>query len=111
MFYDSRSDDLILMLVPPTVETVIHYVDDTVALLYEPLTLEVVGFQVDAFQHSFLEQHSSLESAWRLSETGVELDDIEDLMIVFERKKRAVAHELKSILLGKQDQSFHPVPA
>jgi len=54
MRYDAYSDNLMLTFVPNTIETVVHYIDDHVALLYRPDTKEVVGFQVEAFLHSFV---------------------------------------------------------
>ena len=109
--YNSKSDMLLLMIVPPNVETVVHYIDDHLALLYEPDNLEVVGFQVEAFQHSFVAQHASLNRAWRLSDSGAQLEDLEDLILVFERKKRDMAQELKHIFLGQQNTSYQPTPA
>ena len=97
MYYDDVTDDLIITIVPNTVETVVHYIDDNVALLYDPESNEVVGFQVEAFKHSFMAKHISLSRAWRLSDSGYELKDVADLGIVFEQKKRIVAREIKSI--------------
>lgn len=111
MYYDHESDALLLMIVPPTTETVVHYIDEHMALLYEPDSLEVVGFQVEAFQHSFVAKHASLRGIWRLSDSDAELENVEDLIMVFERKKRDVAGELKNIFLGQQNFSCQPVPA
>lgn len=111
MDYDPRSDILMLMIVPPTQETVVHYIDEYVALLYEPDTNEVVGFQVEAFEHSFMPEHAPLAAVWRLSDTGVELDDVRDLLFVFEGKKRDVARELTSITNDLLSERGEPVLA
>ena len=97
MYYDPVSDILLLTIVPPTTESVVHYIDDHVALLYEPESLEVVGFQVEAFEHSFMPEHETLRAVWRLSDANVTLENIGDLIMVFERKKQIVAQELKNI--------------
>ncbi|MCL4872022.1 MAG: hypothetical protein KJ063_23930 [Anaerolineae bacterium] len=96
MRYDKISDILILSFVPATVETVVHYLDDHVGLLYEPETLEVVGLQIEGFDHSFMPEHDSIRAIWRYS--AEELKDIGELMLVFERKKQDVARELKPII-------------
>lgn len=59
MCYDETADTLILMISPPSVLTIVHYLDEHVALLYEPDSLEVVGCQVKAFQHSFLKERNA----------------------------------------------------
>lgn len=114
MYYDNESDTLLLVVVPPTTETVVHYIDEHMALLYEPDSREVVGFQVEAFQHSFLVQHASLQGVWRLSDAGIELKDLEDLIVVFEHKKQKVARELTIItegLLGPPSIFHQPAQA
>ena len=113
MRYDKLSDDLILTIVPNTVETVVHYIDDHVALLYTAENMEVVGFQVEAFTHSFISNHSTLESAWKLSDSDARLSDVDDLIVVFERKKQVVARELKQIAdntLGRYGASREMIP-
>jgi hypothetical protein len=92
--YNRRSDNLMLLIVPRTIETVVHYIDDHIALLYEPDTLEVVGFQVEALQHSFLPNNPDFRNAWLFSESGEKVQDLQDLSLIFERKKREVAREL-----------------
>lgn len=108
MYYDPISDILFLSIVPPNVETVVHYIDSYVGLLYEPDSLEVVGFQVEAFEHCFMPMHDEVKAVWRLSGTDVGLADIGEIIMVFERKKEAIAKELKSIterLLGGEANS------
>jgi hypothetical protein len=109
MRYDKISDILILSFVPATVETVVHYLDDHVGLLYEPETLEVVGLQIEGFEQSFMPAHDSLRAVWRYS--GAELKDIGELMLVFERKKQDVARELRPIIKERlKARSLHTNP-
>lgn len=114
MRYDNFSDSLILMIVPNSVETVVHDIDDHVSLIYEPSSLEVVGFQVEAFEHSFISKYAAVENVWKLSDTTVQLEDVEDLILVLEEKKREVARELKNItddMMSGLDMSGHLQPA
>jgi hypothetical protein len=92
--YNRRSDNLMLLIVPRTTETVVHYIDDHIALLYEPNTLEVVGFQVEALQHNLLPNNPTFRNVWVFSESGEKVEDLQDLNLIFERKKREVAREL-----------------
>jgi hypothetical protein len=74
--YDEDFDALILLVVPPDTETVVHYLDDEphVALLYEPDSLEIVGVQIEDFELSFIPWLEASKREWKLSETlGIEL--------------------------------------
>lgn len=57
MYYDPESDDLHLTAGIITNLTVVHYVDDYLALLYEPHNKEIVGFKIEGFQHSAFARH------------------------------------------------------
>jgi hypothetical protein len=92
--YDSAFDALIVLIVSPELETVVHYVDDHVALLYLPDTLEIVGLQVEDFEHSFVPQHEALSRLWRLSDTGIKLDNFGDMILAVEKIRPAVAREV-----------------
>ena len=96
LFYDNVSDILTLLIDPPSksVITVVHYIDQHVGLIYDLDSMEVVGFQVDAFEHSFMPLNEDLAAIWRLSDTDVELENLEDFIIVFERIKETVAKKL-----------------
>lgn len=92
--YDKDFDALTLRIVPVDVETVAHYVDDHVALLYEAETLEIIGLQVEDFRHSFLPAHDSVRKVWKLSDSGIELNDFGDMILATERMKPNVAREI-----------------
>jgi hypothetical protein len=92
--YDKEFDALTLQVVPPEVETVVHYVDDNVALLYRPADLEVVGLQVESFERSFLPRHESVRKVWKLSDACADLDDFGDVILIVERLKSKVAQEV-----------------
>ena len=92
--YDALADLFMLLFVPPDRETVVFYADQAVGLLVDPETMEVVGLQIEAFKRRFLHDHDSLEREWRLSETGIDMQDFGDLLIRFESRKRRVAREV-----------------
>lgn len=94
LLYDGVSDELLLQFVSPETMTIVHYVDEQMALLYDPDSMEIVGFQVEAFPKSFLPQHPSMRRVWRLRDAGVQMEDMEDLVMVFERRKRDIAREI-----------------
>ena len=107
--HDQTFDALLILLVPPDVETVVHYVDNRVGLLYRPTDLEIVGLQVEAFEHSFLPDHDTVRHVWRLSDTGDELEDFGDLVLAVERRQPEVAREVAraaEATLPESDQEF-----
>jgi hypothetical protein len=57
VYYDSDFDMLMISVVPLDTETVVHYLDDHIALLYDPRDLQVVGVQVEDLERNFLPEH------------------------------------------------------
>lgn len=108
ILYDRESDELMLMFVSPDIMTVVHYVDEHVGLLYEPDTMEIVGFQVEDFEYSFLPAHASIQRAWSLRDTGVDLKDVADLMTIFEQHKREMGHEMMNYTSPWLQQLLNP---
>jgi hypothetical protein len=93
--YDELSDTLILLLVPPSVETVVHHVDKYVALLFLPDTLDIVGLQIDDFEYGFLPRHADVGRVWRLRESGAELPkDFGDIVLMVKRAQPEVIREI-----------------
>lgn len=92
--YDKEIDTFMLLVVSPEQETVVHYVDEYVALLYIPETYEVVGLQIEDFQSQFIPKYNSLEEAWKLSNTKVKRGNVWDLTLAIEEKKLTVALEV-----------------
>jgi hypothetical protein len=102
--FDRLFDALIVLFVVDDQEIVAHYVDDHVALLYLPESLEIVGLQIEDFEHSFLPAHEQLRRVWRLSETGVKVENVGDLILAIEQFKLKLAREVISAaeaLLGQ----------
>lgn len=92
--YDREFDALMLQIVSPEVETVVHYIDDHVALLYRADDLEIVGLQMEDFERSFVPNHVNVQKVWRLSETRTKLENVADMILAVERQKTMVAREV-----------------
>ncbi|MCS6909089.1 MAG: hypothetical protein NZM11_00745 [Anaerolineales bacterium] len=73
--YDRHLDTLFVLFTDPREEHVVHYVDDKVAVLYNPDTLEVIGFQIESFERRFLGDERT--KRWRFSETGLAIQGFE----------------------------------
>ncbi len=101
--YDPGFDSLLILTVPPDTETVIHYIDDqNVALVYDSNSLEIVGFQIEDFEYSFLPKHAGVAKVWRLSDSVniSDLRDFGDLIVKVESEKPAIARE---VFLASED--------
>ena len=95
--YDKEFDALMLMFLnPEESDAVVYYVDDYVALLYNPENKEIVGIQIESFQKSFLRRHKNVAKVWQfrkaISEEAPE--DFGDLIIEFEKRKPELAREV-----------------
>jgi uncharacterized protein YuzE len=62
--YDDEFDALYVMLVDCPRETVAYYLDDQIAVLFDPGNKEVIGIQVESFRKVFLKRHHEMQSAW-----------------------------------------------
>lgn len=113
--YNEKTDALTLLLVPRNTPTIVHYIDDHVALLYIPENREVVGLRVESFRRSFLPKYADLQEEWRLS-SNCRLEDFGDLIIMVQKYA-----ELEPIFAKKLSRITHrlaeerglelPVPA
>jgi len=90
LHYDDGFDALIVMSVPPTTDTTVHYLTDQVAVLYDQ-RLKVVGIQVEDFVARFLPEHKDLKRVWDRSYNS---KDVGELVSTADRVKPQVAKEL-----------------
>lgn len=99
MRYDDESDALLLLFVSPEIPTIVHYIDNHVALLYTSENNEVVGIQVDDFETSFIDEYVNVKKVWRLSDAceNLNIQNLGDLSIAFERQKPVMAREVAKI--------------
>lgn len=92
--YQPGFDALIILIVPPERDTIVHYVDNQAAFIYEDETLEIVGVQIEAFERSFLPRHPDLQNIWRMKDASLDIQDFGDLAFLFERIKPQLAREV-----------------
>jgi hypothetical protein len=60
---DEELDELVLLYVEPGIQTFVHYVESDVALICTAEELDVVGFQIEGFRRSFLQNHRDVTRA------------------------------------------------
>ncbi len=105
-FYDNLADELMISFISPDRETIVHYLDDHVGLLFEPETKEIVGLQIDAFNSSFLPKYASLQKIWRLRNCReIERENVGDLSLAVHERQLKIALEIIHVskpVLGKQ---------
>ncbi len=117
LWFDNELDTLMILLVDPSTETTVHYIDDQVALLYDPKSNEVVGVQIEDFK-TFAQAHLEVEKAWRLKDCcdEHEFKDFGDIVIHFETQKPAVTKEVIKVtddmVFGSRgSRAMHPMMA
>lgn len=112
-YYNPEVDAFTLLFDDPAKPRVVHYIDEHVALLYEPDTLEIVGVRVEAFERAFLPQYARLEKTWNLKDKQVKLTDLWDLTITVQMNQPIVTKEISKIThtIAKKRGLELPVPA
>ena len=107
--YDKIVDSLIILFVSPETETIAHFLDRHVALLYEARSKEIVGLQVENFQNGFLPLHSSVQKVWRLSEAlkGQKLENLGEMILRIEEMKPRVVEEVVRASPSLRKKEFH----
>lgn len=95
--YDDEMDVLMLMVASPEKETIVHYVDEHVALLYMPDSFDIIGLQIEDFEIEFLPMYESLQKKWRLSDVGDLRGNVWDLTLEVEKQKLKVAYEIARV--------------
>lgn len=84
-FYNKELDALSLRIIPREEETIVHYIDEHVALLYQPGDCEIVGIRIEGFESSFLPKYTDLQKDWRLSANCEGLEDFGDMLITVKK--------------------------
>lgn len=105
--YDAFMDTLMLLFVSTQVETVVHHLDKHVALLVRPETQEIVGLQIEDFEHSFIPEHEDVRRVWRLREANSEIEwpeDFGDIVLMIERMKPRVLQEVMRAAASSLDE-------
>jgi hypothetical protein len=107
--YESGMDTLYLCFVPddgsnPTIVT--HFIDAHVAVLYRSDNREIVGMAIEGVDD--FSEHFNLEKPWRLSDTGVTLNGMRDMVICIQAKEQRVFGHPRNELSIKKKISARP---
>lgn len=85
--YDDLLDTLFIYFSPSeTGRTITHFLDEKVALLYRYSDKEIIGMRINSFEKEFLPKISETR-VWKLSDVGIELNGLCDIVFVVERVK------------------------
>ncbi len=88
--YDAELDTLFVYFSPKETDRIItHSVDRNVAFLYRHSDKEIVGMRIEAFEKEFL-PHIPGTKVWKLSDAGVTLEGICDIVFAVERVEHRV---------------------
>lgn len=96
--YDKDLDLLMVMVVHPDKEIVVHYIDgeDHVALLYQADTFEVVGLQIEDFETGFIPKYAAVENIWRLSDR-IKFNNLWDLTLEIKQIQPRMVREIARV--------------
>ncbi len=107
--YDDLADILMLLFISPERETVVHYLDKYIAILYTPEDNQIVGLQVEYFQSDFVPMYEDLQRDWCLSNFVDKSENFGDLTLRVESKKMSIALKVikaKQSVIGKPAEEF-----
>jgi len=94
--YDDQLDTFYILFTAPGAETVAHYLDDHLALLYLPGKKEVVGLQVEDFK-KFARKNNAVEKAWHVNINSDRVVDMGNLYAFKDKQERKVIREVAKI--------------
>jgi len=84
--YDKELDTIFMSIDNPKERIITHYIDSYVALLYRYSDKELIGIKIESFSKRFLPLLKEIRT-WKLSETGVEITGIKDIVFGMEITK------------------------
>jgi hypothetical protein len=96
-FYNKELDALSLRIVPREEETIVHYIDEHVALLYRPTDYEIIGIRIEGFETSFLPKYAELQKDWRLSASCEGLEDFGDMLITVKKIESEFSNTITNV--------------
>ncbi len=98
ILFDSDCDCLTVLYAPPETETVVHYLkEDEFALLFDPETRMIVGFQIEAFLRSYSERHAGDAGVQAVAGVARQLAEYGDLVVIHEEPRPTVADPVREI--------------
>lgn len=96
-YYNEVVDALSFRIVSRLEETIVHYIDEHVGLLYRPSDLEIVGIRIEGFKKGFLPKYADLQKEWRLSTNCSDLNDFGDMLITVEKQESEVTKKITDV--------------
>ena len=97
--YDDDFDAVRLMW-DKTKDIIVHYLNnDHVAVLYRSADNEIIGFQLEDFQYSFMPAHSELEGLYRITLPDPTVEDIGILVTAITKENLSEVPELETTLI------------
>ena len=95
-YFDPKVDAVMLLIVEKKTPKIVLYIDEHVALLYQPESKEIIGLRIENFQKSFLPKYAELQQNWKLSST-YPVRDFGDLIIRVRKQEGIVAKQISSL--------------
>jgi hypothetical protein len=96
-YYDPVVDVAMVLVVDPHTPKVVHYLDDNVALLYNPENREISGFRIESFEKAFIPKYSKIQDVWHLSSSWKDVQDLGDMALKVRNQETIMAKELSKI--------------
>ncbi|MEI8132124.1 MAG: hypothetical protein WCG34_06795 [Leptolinea sp.] len=84
--YDDLADILQIRFFPNNSDVVVHYLDENLGLLYEPSTMQVVGFHIEGFSNSFLKKNPVIAKSWNVDPAAIGNNLFEMRNLVIDRE-------------------------
>ena len=106
--YDKSQDTLILSYIDPSSMVVSYFLDDNIALLYNPKNKVVTGFQIENLKE-ILDENSAIMRAWSVEFKCDKRYTISELSDVLERKEKDVGKAVA--VFAAKSLECDPVPA
>ncbi len=106
--YDSDLDTLFLFFSAHGKEALVtHYIDQNVSFLFKQSDLEIVGMSIEGFEKSFAPRYAD-KKIWKLSEYGIDLDGIREVMFVIKEKTHSEVQQPVENIIIKKDIKLEP---
>lgn len=94
--YDRELDTLYIHFSDPEKETIVHHLDQHLALLYLPDSLEVVGVQVEDIK-LFAKKNNAIKKAWQIQTKCETLVNMEGLYALHDKQEKKVIREVARV--------------
>ncbi|MBN1819171.1 MAG: hypothetical protein JW833_00560 [Prolixibacteraceae bacterium] len=94
--YDDRLDTLYIMFTNSDSVTIVHHLDENLALIYLPDTLEVVGVQIEDLK-LFARKNRAIDEVWKLQGDCERLSNMGKLYAYKYKQEKKVMREVARV--------------